>query len=201
MAATKYEICSQALNEIGYGSIDNFFGSKEAQICGDMWGFHTTYLLSIYPWYFAHLKTQLGRLVTPPINEYQYAFELAGGTLSLRAVYASGSVGAIPIQDYDLFGQKLFTNESAIWVDYGHYIVSESWPSWFDYFVSKSVALQLAKRFPVDSEKIAGLEREVWGPAQDNRRGGLFGFSMNMDSKQRPAEPINSCELITSRIV
>ena len=200
MAATKYEICSRALNEIGYGSIDDFT-SKIGAMCGDVWDFHTKMLLSIYPWYFARKKISLGKLVAAPVNEYQYAFQLPGDLLSLHAAYSSGSAGAIPIQDYDLFGKQLLTNESSIWVDYQHYIVSEEWPSWFDYFVSKSVALQIAKQIPTDQEKVSRLDAEVWGPAQDNRRGGLFGFSMNLDSKQRPAEPIVSCELITSRII
>lgn len=201
MAATKYEICSRALNEIGFGSIDDFSGSKEAAICGDMWDFHTRFLLSIYPWYFARKKIQLGRVTTNPINEYQYAYQLAGDLLTLHAAYASGSVGAIPIKEYDLFGQQLFTNESKIFIDYNAYTIAESWPSWFDYFVAKSVALQLAKQFPTDPDKVNRLDLEVWGPAQDNRRGGLFGFTMNLDSKQRPAEPITDFSLLAVRYI
>lgn len=200
MVATKYEICSRALNEIGYGSI-NDFTSKEGAICGDMWDFHTRFLQSIYPWFFARKKIQLGRNVTPPINEYQYSYQLAGDLLTLHAAYSSGSAGAIPIQGYDLFGQQLFTNESTVYIDYQAYVISENCPSWYDYFVSKSVALQLAKQFPTDPEKVNRLETEVWGPPQDNRRGGLFGFCMNLDSKQRPAEPITDFSLLAVRYI
>ena len=202
MAVTKYEICSRALNTIGASSIASFTeDNQRSAICSDIWDTFSRYLLSIYPWYFVQKKSQLGRLVTAPVNEYQYAYQLPGDLLRLNALYASGSAGAIAIQDYNLFGNRVLTNDGAIWADYQEYVIAEGWPYWFVYFAIKALALELAEHIPTDESKIQKLQLRVWGPPQDNNRGGLFGFSMNLDSKQRPAEPIRDFELISTRFV
>jgi len=202
MAVTKYEICSRALNTIGFGSINSFTDDNQrAAICGDIWDTFSRYLLSIYPWYFIQKKAQLGQLVTSPVNEYQYAYQLPGDLLRLNALYASGSAGAIPIQDYNLFGNRVLTNESAIWADYQEYVIAEGWPYWFVYFAIKALALEIAEHIPTDETKMNKLQVRVWGSPQDNGRGGLYGQTMSLDSKQRPAEPIRDFELISTRFV
>ena len=202
MAVTKYEICSRALNTIGIGSIESFNDdTPRAAKCADIWDTFTRYLLSIYPWYFTEAKIQLGRLTTTPVNQYQYEFQLPGDNLRLHAVYNSGSVGAVPIQDYTIFGERLLCNESAIWVDYQKNVIAEGWPYWFVQFAIKALALEIGEQIPVSADIINRLQTKVWGTANDNGRGGMFGFSMNLDSKLRPAEPIRNFELIDARFV
>lgn len=202
MAVTKYEICSRALNTIGFGSINDFEeDNQRSLICGDIWDTFSRYLLSIYPWYFIQKKAQLSRLTTAPVNEYTYVYQLPGDLLRLNALYASGSAGSIPIQNYNLVGNRALTDESSIWADYQEYVIAEGWPYWFVYFAIKALALELAEHIPTDETKINKLQVKVWGLPSDNGRGGLYGQTMSLDSKQRPAEPINDFELISSRFV
>lgn len=202
MAVTKFEICSRALNTIGFGSINSFNDDNQrALICGDVWDTFSRYLLSIYPWYFIQKKAQLGRLATAPVNEYQYAYQLPGDLLRLNAIYASGDAGAIPIQNYNLVGNRVLGDDSSLWADYQEYVIAEGWPYWFVYFAIKALALELAEHIPTDDTKLAKLQVRVWGNSNDNGRGGLYGQAMNLDSKQRPAEPIRDFELISTRFV
>jgi len=202
MAVTKYEVCSRALNTIGFGSINSFTDDNQrAVICGDLWDTFSRYLLSIYPWYFIQKKVQLGRLVTAPVNEYTYAYQLPGDLLRLNAIYASGSAGAIPIQNYNLVGNRVLADDSSLWADYQEYVIAEGWPYWFVQFAIKALALELAEHIPTDETKINKLQVKVWGNPNDNGRGGMYGQAMSVDSKQRPAEPIRDFELISTRFV
>lgn len=202
MASNKFEICSRALNTLGLNSISSFSeDNQNSARCGDIWETFTRYLLSIYPWTFARAKVQLGRLVTQPINEYKYAYQLSGDVLEVRAVYASGSVGSIPVQNYEIFGSRILTNESSVWIDYQRYVEATAWPYWFVHFCIKALAFELAQQIPIDPSKMDKLGLETWGPPQDNRRGGLFGASMAIDSKQQPPERIVDFSLITGRFV
>ena len=200
MAVTKYEICSRALNTIGFGSINSFTDDNQrAAICGDIWPTFTRYLLSIYPWYFIQKKAQLGQLVLEPVNEYEYYYQLPGDLLRINALYNSGEAPAYSIRDYQLIGNRVATNESSVWADYQEYIIAEGWPYWFVYFAIKALALEIAEHIPTDDTKMNRLQVRVWGSPNDNGRGGLYGATMNLDSKQRPAEPIRDFELISSR--
>lgn len=200
MAVTKEEICSRALNKIGYGGINSFTDDNQrAAICADIWPTYSRYLLSIYDWYFIRAKAQLGRLITQPVNEYRYAFQLPGDYLVIHAVYESNNVHASPILEFDLFQNELYANSTAIWVDYRKYLIAEAWPYWFVQFVINALALELAEHIPTDETKMSKLQQKVWGSPSDNMKGGLFGFTANLDSKQRPSEPIQESPLITAR--
>lgn len=202
MAVSKFEICSRALNTIGLTSIASFTeDNQRSQICSDTWDQFSRYLLSIYPWYFTKKKIQLGQDVIDPVNDWTYSYALPGDMTRLNAVYSSGSTSVSPLRDYELFGSKLFADVNAVWVDYQQHVETHGYPDWYAYFVIKAYALELAEQLSIDDTRVNKLEMKVWGAPQDNRRGGLFGFSMNLDSKQQPARPIDDGLLVYTRFV
>lgn len=202
MPVSKYEICSRALNTIGLPSIASFTEvNQRAQICSDTWDQFSRYLLSIYPWYFTKKKIQLGQDVIDPVNDWTYSYALPGDMTRLNAVYSSGSTNASPLRDYELFGSKLFTDAGAVWVDYQQHVEAEGYPEWFVYFAVKAYAREIAEQFSIDDTRVNRLDVQVWGPPQDNHRGGLFGFTMNLDSKQQPTRPIDDGLLVYTRFV
>jgi hypothetical protein len=200
MAYTKEQICSRALNTIGSDGINDFLDeTNRAGYCADIWPTYSQYLLSIYDWYFARKKAQLGRLLPAPVNEYKYQFELPGDYLAIRAIYDSGDVRAFPILDYDLFGNRVYANADALWADYRAYLIPQAWPIWFSEFAINAFAIKLSQRIPTDAGKLERLKTETWGLPSDNMRGGMYGFVMNLDSKMRPAEDFQEAELIAAR--
>lgn len=202
MAMNKFDICSRALNSIGQGSITTFNEpNRRSGMCNDIWDSYSRYLLSIYTWSFTRKKAQVGRLNPAPVNEYTYQFEMPGDILTLRAVYASGGTYVPPIQDFEIFGNRIYSNRPALWIDYEYYVDATAWPYWFTYFAIKALAVELGEAFPIDDARLNRLKTDTWGPAQDNRRGGLFGATMAIDSKQQPSEPIVDFPFITDRFV
>ena len=202
MAMNKFDICSRALNTIGQSSIQTFNETnRRSGMCNDIWDSYSRYLLSIYTWSFTRKKAQLGRLVTTPVNEYKYEFELPGDVLTIRAVYSSGGTGISPVQNFEIFGNRIYSDLDALWIDYEYYVDATAWPYWFTYFAIKALAVELGEAFPIDDNRLNKLKVDTWGPAQDNRRGGLFGATMAIDAKQQPAEPITDFPFVYDRFV
>jgi len=109
--ATSIEICSNALNLIGHGSIASFTeGGAGANIAAAL--YETTYkdLLSQHRWRFASAKATLSRLVATPANKWSYAFQLPADYIVAIYVY--------PNTDYEIYEDKLYSNMDALDLDY-----------------------------------------------------------------------------------
>ena len=93
--ATSIEICSNALNLIGHGSIASFTdGGAGANIADAL--YETTYkdLLSQHRWRFASAKVTLAQLTATPINTWDHAYQLPADYIIATSVY--------PNMDYEI---------------------------------------------------------------------------------------------------
>lgn len=202
MASNKYKVCSLALTELGLRSISSFQQQdnfEAAAVCGEIWDNYSAYLLSIYSWRFTMKKVQLGQLLTPPLNEWEYAFQLPADMLNLRAIFQSDSRGIPPYKVYEIFGNEVYTNTQRLFADYQAYVDPDKWPYWFTEFFVMALASKLAPIL-TDKQDLANIKYiKAFGVPQDNGMGGLFGQARRLDSQRMPAEPVTDFELIQAR--
>ena len=86
-------ICSDALILLGASPISSFTeGTDAAQACDRLYPDLRDTMLSTYVWSWTLKKSQIARLSTDPINEWEYAYQLPGDMLSgVLAVFESNS--------------------------------------------------------------------------------------------------------------
>lgn len=202
MADSKFKVCSLALTELGIKAISSFDDNTPAsRTCGEIWDDYSSYLLSIYPWRFSMRQTQLTKLTIPPLTGWRNAFQLPSNFLSLRSVYNSQGYSPLPMHNYEIFMDKIYTNFETLFIQYQAYVEPINWPAWFLEFAVQSFAAKLAPILLNKQDVAQQKYMNAFGLPQDNGNGGLFGRAKSIDSKQMPAERITSFDLIAGRFM
>jgi hypothetical protein len=68
----------------------------------------------MYPWSFSFKKVQLARTINTPVNEWKYEYQLPSDRIGPpRAAFNSDQAGARPFTSWEIYGDKLLTNETA----------------------------------------------------------------------------------------
>jgi len=202
---TDIEIASQALTLLRADTISSFSqGTNEAEICDLLYASHIQYILSIYPWTFATKKRMLNQDTTDPINEYTYSHIIPSEALLIWAVFNTDAVGATPVRDYDVYSdgasaRRIFSNHPALYADYVIYPDENAWPAYFTQFAIVSFAARLAVPVTGNADLAAYYEKEAYGSATANKKGGLFGVATATDSKQKRNEYIFSSPITEAR--
>jgi hypothetical protein len=201
---SRIDISSQALGLLRADTISSFSdGTNESDFCNLLYEGHIKHLLSIYPWTFATKKRQLSQDTTAPINEYTYSHIVPAETLLLWTLFNSSSVGAVPINDYDIYGtdsaRRVFSNHSTLYADYTIYPDENVWPAYFTQFAIVSLASYLAVPVTGNSDLGKIYEQMAYGSLNSNRKGGLFGIAAATDSKQKRNEYIFSSPITEAR--
>ena len=198
--ASKFDICSRSLVELGEDVITSFTANTApSKICGQIYPEYIKYLLSIYSWRFTVKKVQLARLVGTPINEWKYKYQLPSDMLIMRALFNSSSTGIIPQTNYEIFENQILTNEEKVYIDYQFQPDESTFPPFFIEFAIKALASKLA--MPItDDKNLTELKKvEAFGSPSDNLNGGEFGVAKRLDSLQNPISAIMADDLISAR--
>lgn len=202
---TDIEIASQALTLLRANTISSFSeDTNESQICDLLYTQHIQHILSIYPWTFATKKRQLSQDTTDPIGEYTYSHIIPSEALLIWAVFNTDSVGARPVNDYDIYSdgasaRRIFSNYSTLYADYVIYPDENAWPAYFVQFAIVSLAARLAIPVTGNADLATWYEKEAYGSAAANKKGGLFGVATATDSKQKRNEFIFSSPITEAR--
>lgn len=194
-------ICSDALIMIGAAPISSFTeGTDAANTCDRLYRNIRDQALQAYPWTFSFKKTQISRLVTTPVNEFKYEYQLPGDRLGPpRRVFNSGTTSAYPIQAYRIIGDKLMTSEQAIWIDYQYSVPEYDMPVYFVQLLKYMMAWHLCSPITDQVEKAVYWERVAVGSPGENNRGGYFRTAMNIDGQGQPTSAIEDFSLIEVR--
>lgn len=130
MALNDIGLCSRALIRLGANPITSFEdGTAESEIAGALFDPVCDSLLSSYPWTFATGQLALTKLETPPLADYQNAFQLP--TDYLRAVSAGGG-GRGRGMNYRIARGALHTNHEEVNLTYIFKPEEEEFPPFFD---------------------------------------------------------------------
>ena len=199
---TDVSICSDALVMLGASVISSFDeGTPSATACARLYPDLRDTLLSRYPWSWSIRKVQLSQLVTPPINEWKYAYQLPGNMLTgVLAVFGSGSDAAGPINyGWEIYGSQLFTNLETVYIDYQETVTEASMPPYFVRLLRIAMSAELAIVITDQVQKMDYLRTIAFGSPGENGRGGLFRESVNIDSRGQLTKSIEDFSLIQVR--
>lgn len=190
-------ICSDALILLGAKPISSFNdGTDEANTADRLYPNVRDMTLSMYPWSFAYKKLKLARLLGTPINEWRYMFQMPGDRLAVpRAVFRSESVGARPFKDWEILGDKIYTNEEVIVIDYPYQTEEFAMPQYFVQLLKYMMAWHLA--YPITEQE---TKTQYWqAVAIGNGRNGFFRQATNIDGQGQPPQVIGDFSLIEAR--
>ena len=198
---TALSICSGALVMLGAKPISSFTeGTDEANIADRLYADIKNQLLMVYPWSFSFKKIQLSRLITTPVNEYKYEYQLPGDRLGPpRQVFVSAETYQRPIQAYRIMGDKLLSNEEKIYVDYQYAVQEFEMPVYFVQLLKYMLAWHFAQPITDQTDKAQYWQSVAIGSAAENGRGGYMRMAMNIDGQNQPARTIDDFSLIEVR--
>lgn len=130
MALNDIALCSRALIRIGAAPIASFDdGTAESEIAGALFGPTRDALLSAYAWSFATGQLELDELETPPVADYDHAFQLP--TDFLRALSAGTGTRGRGL-NYRIARGALHTNSENVILTYVFRPEEEEFPPYFD---------------------------------------------------------------------
>lgn len=198
---TAITICSDALLMLGAKAISSFNdGTDESSVCDRLYPDIRDSALSTYPWSFSRKKIQLAKLVTTPTTVWKYEYLLPGDRLAgPRAVYNSANPGA-PIQkDWEIQGDKLLTNLTAVYIDYQYQTPEYAMPQYFVQLLKYMMAWHLALPITEQADRAAYWQGVSVGAASENGRGGYMRTAMNIDGQAQPNQVIDDFSLINVR--
>ena len=170
--ATDISMCSNALLLIGHSTISSFTDPGAGpEVAANL--YDTTYenLLTQHRWRFATAKRQLSQLTSSPLNEWQYAYTLPADYLTGFRVY--------PSTDYEIYENKLYSNENEIAIDYIFKPDESRLPA---YFV-KLMEFHLAAQFAIPVTDNTAKAEEYRRMYEDQLRRAKF-----IDSQARPSD-------------
>jgi hypothetical protein len=125
-------------------------------------------------WRFAHTKKSLSRLVAEPLNQYKYSFLIPPDCLVPSHVW--------PRADYEIFGRHLWTNQSAVDLDYRFKPEIAEVPAYFALLLSYRLAYNMVN--PVTEG--AASKVEIMKRLYDVQR----ARAQFADAQGRPSKPI-----------
>lgn len=201
---TNVEIASQALLLLRANTISSFADdTNEAEIVNTMYTQHVKSLLSLHRWSFATKKRQLNQDTEAPINEFKYAHIVPSEALLIWSLTNTTDIGAPHIKEFRLYGtdssRRIFSNQASLYADYTRYVDEATWPAYFVEFVVYSFASHIALPVTGNSSLSNTYSEKAYGSLSANRKGGLYGVAVSIDSRQQPGIRIESSPLIEAR--
>jgi hypothetical protein len=198
---TALSICSDALLMLGARPISSFTeGTDGANIADSLYSDIKNQALMVYPWTFSFKKIQLSRLITTPVSQYKYEYQLPGDRLGPpRRVFISPATYQRPIQNYMIMGDKLLTNEEQVYVDYQYAAQEFEMPVYFVQLLKYMLAWHFADPITDQTDKAQYWQSVAVGSPAENGRGGYMRVAMNIDGQGQPVQRIEDFSLIDVR--
>ena len=198
---TGITICSDALIMLGAKAITSFNdGTDESSTCDRLYPDIRDSTLVMYPWSFSTKKIQLAQLLTAPGSVWRYAYQLPGDRLgNPRAVYNSSAVGS-PVQKYwEIQGDQLLTNLTAVYIDYQYSVGEFAMPQYFVQLLKYMMAWHLALPITEQADRAQYWQQVATGVPGENGRGGYFRTATQIDGQGQPSRVIEDFSLIAVR--
>ena len=189
VANTPIKICSRASLLIGGDVIQSFSdGTAEASVCDAMYEDVARSALTNSRWRFATDQSVLNRLAEEPTGRWTAAYQLPSELIMLSAV----TINEVPIK-YDVYGSKVYCNESAtneLIADYVFRADESTWPPYFVTAVEYMMAAVLSVSVARDSQLASLMEQKADLQMRQARR---------LHSQQQTTRKLNTSRFIAER--
>lgn len=177
------EISSNALVRLGVPPISSYAeGGGAGIVAENLYEPTVRAILTETRWRFASTKRQLAQLSAAPINEFNYAYQLPSDLILLFRVY--------PYEDYEIFGDKLYTNAQTVEVDYLYRPAESKWPPYFQLAVEFRLASEFAMTITNSRSRAEHYEIKYTEQIKKAR---------HADAQGRPSDPIQNSKYIQVR--
>ena len=199
---TDVSICSDALILLGAEPISSFTdGSDAAQACSRLYPDPRDTMISSYVWSWSLKKTQIARLSTPPVNEWQYAYQLPGDMLSgvLAVFETAGTAERSRRYGWEIYGDQLYTSMQTVYIDYQRSVIESKMPVYFMRLLRTAMAAELAIVITDQASKSDYFRSQAFGSPGENGRGGLMREAMNIDARGQSTQIVEDYSLIEVR--
>lgn len=198
---TKLSICSDALVMLGSTPLSSFSdGTDEATIADRLYDDIRDTLLMQYAYSWSIKKVKLARLSDAPISEWTYKFQLPGDILgNPKAAFISGSAGARPVNDFEIYSDGLLADYEEVWIDYQFRPEPALFPPYFVKLLKTALAADFAEPVTDQVTKADYYRVLAYGSPSENMRGGLARVAMNIDGVDRPPQVIEDFPLTDIR--
>ena len=177
-------------------------GSTAATVADRLYDDIRSSLLTAYPWSFSLKKVQLAQSTSTPVNEWSYAYALPSDRVAApRAVFYSGGISVPTTTDFEIFGDKLYTDFPAVYIDYQHDPGEAQYPKHFVQLLKYWLAWHFAEPVTDVTSKAQYWQSVAVGSPAENGRGGFFRQAANMDaaSTSSPSIPYTEFDLVVVR--
>jgi hypothetical protein len=198
---TGVRICSDALLMLGAKAITSFNdGTDSSSVCDRLYPNVRDSTLTMYRWSFSMKKIALAQLVTAPGSYWKYAYQLPGDRLgNPMAVYPSSNVGTPIDKDWEIQGDQLLTNLTAVFIDYQYSVPEYAMPQYFVQLLKYQMAWHIAEAITEQADKSLRWQRVALGDPAENMRGGYFRQACQMDAQGNPSRVIDDYTLVAVR--
>jgi hypothetical protein len=183
---TGVRICSDALLMLGAKAITSFNdGTDSSSVCD-----------RLYP----NVRDSTLTMVTAPGSYWKYAYQLPGDRLgNPMAVYPSSNVGTPIDKDWEIQGDQLLTNLTAVFIDYQYSVPEYAMPQYFVQLLKYQMAWHIAEAITEQQDKSLRWQRVALGDPAENMRGGYFRQACQMDAQGNPSRVIEDYTLVAVR--
>lgn len=125
-------------------------------------------------WRFSMKKGALSRLSGVPLNQWQYAYQLPSDMLLPTGMYPAK-------QPYEIYGDRIYTNASAVELDYQFKPELPALPAYFALLLAYACAKDMVKPLTESDSAVVVMERKY------NRQRSTAQFA---DAQGRPAQQV-----------
>lgn len=195
-------ICSDALILLGAAPISSFTeGTDSAQACDRLYPDLRATLLSSYEWTWSVKKVQLARLLSGPVNEWRFAYQLPSDMISGVLAVRETTQQNEPVIRYgwEILGDQLVTNLETVYIDYQAQISESKMPQYFVRLLRTAMAAELGMVVTDQINKADYFRQLAYGTPGENGRGGLFRDATNIDARGSSPQVIEDYSLIDVR--
>jgi len=177
------QISSNALILIGHPPIASFDEpGAGAQAAANLYEMSYQNMLTMYRWRFATKRMELNRLSEAPNNGFQYQYQLPHDLIYLIKKDLN--------TDYEIYGDKMYTNDTLVKIDYTYRVDEDKLPSYFVKAFEFFLAMQFA--IPVTGNSTRAGEYNSMYEKQLSR-------AKYSDSSQRPQDTFVSNPYVNVR--
>ncbi|NFV80796.1 hypothetical protein [Magnetospirillum aberrantis] len=164
MALSAIALCSRALLKIGAATIASFEeGSAEAEVAANLYPSIRDALLSAHPWNFATGQISLPQLVTAPVADYAYAYQLPADFLRALSAGIGGRGFGV---SYRIAENRLHADVDNLVLTYVFRPEEVSFPPFFD----QSLIARLAAEFCIPLTESTTRAEMLFRLAEDEFR-------------------------------
>lgn len=183
--ASKIDIISRALLLLGHDTINSLNDpGRVVRVAVNLYDDIKETELESSNWTFAKFKAQLAKLTTPPIDEFESAYQLPSDLLKVLKIK--------PRVNYKIYQDQLYTNETGtIFIDYIANIGEDRFSSSF----TRMLELALANNYSIPIK-----EEVTTSQILEDRYRKARNRALKNDSSQAPQDPIASSPFIAARL-